>query len=234
MMASLARQAQVVHAHDGRSHTLAAAVTPERLVVSRRWLSLTWRNYRIPLEIQARGSLHHDPSEFVKAILESGGVPGSKISVVYDGVPEQQASPGGPYIVIPDLVDAGKGRISGDRRRQTCGCAGHCLARSRRTYIGICVRVSLAIESLGSAVLLAMAAGVPVIASNIGGLLEIVEHERTGLLTANTVGSRRDALRRLIGDPELARRISTSARANVANNFPRIEWSRALSRFTRR
>ena len=52
-------------------------------------------------------------------------------------------------------------------------------------------------EGLGSAVLLAMAAGVPVIASNVGGLPEIVEHERTGLLTENTAQAIANAIRRL-------------------------------------
>ena len=43
-------------------------------------------------------------------------------------------------------------------------------------------------EGLGSAALAAMASGVPVIASRVGGLPEVVEHERTGLLVkrANT------------------------------------------------
>ena len=40
-------------------------------------------------------------------------------------------------------------------------------------------------EGLGSAALLAMSAGVPVVASRVGGLPEIVLHENTGLLTAN-------------------------------------------------
>jgi glycosyltransferase involved in cell wall biosynthesis len=40
-------------------------------------------------------------------------------------------------------------------------------------------------EGLGSAALRAMAAGVPVVASRVGGLPEIVEHDKTGILTDN-------------------------------------------------
>jgi glycosyltransferase involved in cell wall biosynthesis len=74
-------------------------------------------------------------------------------------------------------------------------------------------------EGLGSAVLLAMAAGVPVIASGVGGLPEIVQHERTGLLTENTPQAIAGAVRRLTEDRALARALAAQARAVVEQEF---------------
>ncbi len=219
LLASLARQAQVVHAHDGRSHTLAAAVSPQRLVVSRRVAFPLQRNLASRWKYK-RAAHYIAVSEFVKGILEAGGVPGLKISVVYDGVPEQPASSGGPYIVIPDLADAGKGRSLAIDAAKLAGAPAIVSRDLEKDLRQAAAFVYLSrSEGLGSAVLLAMAAGVPVIASNVGGLMEIVEHERTGLLTANTVEAVASAIRRLIGDPELGRRISANARANVQTNF---------------
>jgi glycosyltransferase involved in cell wall biosynthesis len=74
-------------------------------------------------------------------------------------------------------------------------------------------------EGLGSAVLLAMAAGVPVIASNVGGLPEIVQHERTGLLTENTPQAIAGAISRLTEDQAFARSLADHARAAVEQKF---------------
>ena len=54
-------------------------------------------------------------------------------------------------------------------------------------------------EGLGSAALAAMAAGVPVVASGVGGLPEVVEHERTGLIVRD--GDFAGAVRRLLEIP---------------------------------
>jgi glycosyltransferase involved in cell wall biosynthesis len=74
-------------------------------------------------------------------------------------------------------------------------------------------------EGLGSAVLLAMAAGVPVIASNVGGIPEIVEHERTGLLVENSSGAIAAAIRRLYDDRVLAQSLAVEARRTVEQRF---------------
>jgi glycosyltransferase involved in cell wall biosynthesis len=70
-------------------------------------------------------------------------------------------------------------------------------------------------EGLGSAVLLAMAHGVPVIASNVGGLPEIVWNGTTGLLVDNTPQAFESAIRRLDADPRLVEQMIRSARAMV-------------------
>ena len=67
-------------------------------------------------------------------------------------------------------------------------------------------------EGLGSGILLAMAQGIAVIASNTGGIPEIVAHEKTGLLVENTVASVGRALDRLSGDRGLCRAMGEAGR----------------------
>ena len=71
-------------------------------------------------------------------------------------------------------------------------------------------------EGLGSAILLAMAHGLPVVASRVGGIPEIVRHEETGLLVP--ADSRQDlapAVRRLLESEDLRRRLGQAAREFV-------------------
>src|SRR5579862_494576 len=107
-LVSLASDANIVHAHDGRSHTLAAGLAAKRLIVSRRVAFSLQRNPASHWKYK-RAAHYIAVSEFVKRVLETGGVPASKISVVHDGVPIPQPSRGGDRIVILDLADAGKG-----------------------------------------------------------------------------------------------------------------------------
>jgi glycosyltransferase involved in cell wall biosynthesis len=67
-------------------------------------------------------------------------------------------------------------------------------------------------EGLGSAVLLAMAYGVPVVASRVGGLPEIVRHGETGFCIGNDSEQIDDALQSLLADPERARAMGQRAR----------------------
>jgi glycosyltransferase involved in cell wall biosynthesis len=66
---------------------------------------------------------------------------------------------------------------------------------------------------------MAMSAGVPVVASRVGGLREIVRHRETGLLVENRVEEIAAAIRELLADPALAQRLGDAARRAVMERF---------------
>jgi len=71
-------------------------------------------------------------------------------------------------------------------------------------------------ENCPMAVLEAGALGVPVVASAVGGIPELVEDDRTGLLVPpGDAAALADAVTRLVRDPERARRLGGAARARV-------------------
>ena len=74
-------------------------------------------------------------------------------------------------------------------------------------------------EGLGSAALLAMAAGVPVIASRVGGLVEVIEDGESGVLTENQPAAIAQAMRRILDDSPLAREMAARARRRVEERF---------------
>jgi glycosyltransferase involved in cell wall biosynthesis len=73
----------------------------------------------------------------------------------------------------------------------------------------------------------AMARGRPVVATAVGGLLDAVEHDRTGLLVPpGDAGALRVAIERLLGDAALRARLGTAARERAAEQF---SWATATA-----
>jgi colanic acid/amylovoran biosynthesis glycosyltransferase len=77
----------------------------------------------------------------------------------------------------------------------------------------------------------AMGSGVPVIASGISGIPELVEHERSGLLTPPRDGQAiADALERLQRDPALRARLGQAGREKVLSDFDLATNAAALAK----
>ncbi len=204
----------VIHAHDAKSHTWAAALEPGRLVVARRvvypvkqGLLSKWKYLRARRYIAI--------SQAVKSELERAGVPASKIDVVFDGVPAPERvipyeeRPANRFLAIckaPDLAP------SADLQLQFSPQIADDLSTAR----GL-VYLSRS-EGLGSAALLAMANAVPVVASRTGGLVEAVEDGVTGVLVdraAEVVA----AVGRLREDPEWAAKLGLAGRERALERF---------------
>ena len=75
-------------------------------------------------------------------------------------------------------------------------------------------------EGLGVAALEAMASGLPVIASDVGGLREVVEDDRTGIIVPPANPEKiASAIKRLAESPELRSQMSAAARSRVVENY---------------
>jgi glycosyltransferase involved in cell wall biosynthesis len=80
-------------------------------------------------------------------------------------------------------------------------------------------------EAFPNAVLEAMAAGLPIVASDVGGIPELVENGRTGLLVrAGQPKALADGLCELMADPARAARLGETARsvAQARYSFDRM------------
>jgi glycosyltransferase involved in cell wall biosynthesis len=105
--------------------------------------------------------------------------------------------------------------------------------RAMRGALAVCVPSVAAragdSEGLPNVVIEGMAAAVPVIGSDHGGIGEAVEHDRTGFLVppANPAAIAA-AARRLLGDPTLRSRMGLAARAAAAEHFSAVAQSRIL------
>lgn len=78
-------------------------------------------------------------------------------------------------------------------------------------------------EPFGIVALEAMAAGTPLVASDVGGLHEIVRHEQNGLKALpGNVGSLAEQIDRMLADRPLAERLARAARAEAEERYT---WS---------
>jgi hypothetical protein len=161
--------------------------------------------------------------------LIKGGVPANKISVVYDGVPvlppcvpsSQQAGNPGPHVLtIATASDPQKGLLLAREAAKMAGVQVRATSNLETDLRDAAVFVYITYsEGLGSGALMAMSAGVPVVASDIGGLPEIIIDGETGLLVPNQAAAIAAAIRKLLDNADLHRRIGSAARQTVMKRF---------------
>lgn len=83
-------------------------------------------------------------------------------------------------------------------------------------------------EAFGLVLLESLSQGTPVVASRVGGIPEVIEDGKAGLLVPpRDSGALTEALERVWADPELARRMGSWGRAEVV---PRYTWESVAAR----
>lgn len=87
-------------------------------------------------------------------------------------------------------------------------------------------------EGFPNVVIEAMASGCPVVATRVGGVAEIVEHDQSGLVVpASNPEALAEALERLAGDSELRERLALAGRSRVVERFALKRSIEAHERF---
>lgn len=167
---------------------------------------------------RAAGPREHPSVVFVGRLLRGKGP-----QVLLDAVPAVLAAHPGVRVTI-----CGAGPLTDRLREQIDRLGiGHAVAltgwleaadvRRRVAAADVAVIPSVWPEAFGLSCAEAFALGTPVVASDVGGLPEMVEPDRTGLLVPpGDPGALAGAVNRLLAEPATRHRLATAARERVA------------------
>jgi glycosyltransferase involved in cell wall biosynthesis len=261
-------QADLVHAHDARSHALAigalVGISSTPLVVTRR-VPFTPRSVR--LKYGDRVARFIAISEAVRQAMLDGGIDPRRIDVVHSGIviPRAPVAPRDwrtelgwpPNTVISGVVGA-MTREKGIDQLEKIAAALQPRARAvsgivllggtatgdlkiggiRAFSAGFVDEIEPAVagldvlwhpsraEGLGTAVLDAMAMGVPPVAFGVGGLAEVIVHGESGILVPpGDASAFADAASALITDPRQREALGAGARRR-AQTFDASEMTK--------
>lgn len=217
LLGSAWRGFDLVHAHDAQSHTRAALFATMPLVVSRR-VGFPVRGSRVSRWKYNRPRLFLAISRYVAQQLKNAGIADDRITVIYDGVPVPAQPATGSAILIPATTDPEKGMALAREAARIAGVEVESSDNLTEDLPGAAVLIYLTrSEGLGSGILFAMAHGVAVIASDVGGIPELIRDGENGMLVQNEANSVADALRRLT--PAMRHSLGRAARETVIERF---------------
>jgi glycosyltransferase involved in cell wall biosynthesis len=224
-----AKEATIVHAHDARAHTMAAIASRRKFVVSRR-VAFPVRRSVASLWKYQRAARFLAVSQFVAKELQAAGIRKEKIDVVYDGVemmtPDAEWNPQNPVVALASN-DLQKGRDLVDEAAREAGVRvlfSDDLMRDL-PHGSLFVYITRS-EGLGSAVLLAMSTGVPVVASCVGGLVEVFADGVSGIFVHNDSQEISRAIRQVLDNPALAHNLIQQGKARIAECFTKEHLTR--------
>lgn len=209
----------VIHVQDASSHTMAALASRRPFLVSRRVafpVQETW----LSRKKYARPAGYLAVSQYVAKELKRVGIPSEITRVVYDGVPDVTPAAYAPHISGLASEDPGKLNPLMRQAAELAGAELH-LPESLLDAVksGLLFLYLSKMEGLGSATLFAMAAGLPVIASRVGGLPETIDEGFSGILVPNDAASIARAIMTITSDRNLQLSWSDNARRRYLAHF---------------
>ena len=211
----------LMHAHDARAHTLAALAGRVPLVVSRRVAFPISTSFASRWKY-SRAARFLAVSKFVAGRLEAAAIPPHKIDIVYDAIDAPapgEWDPQGPVVAL-ETSDPQKGRDLVERAAEIARIpiAFSSDLSKDLAHASLFLYISRS-EGFGSAALLAMTMGIPVVASGIEGLLETFEDGVSGLAVDNDPAAIAAAILRVRQSPELGQTLVANARRRMAERF---------------
>ncbi len=215
------REVDVIHAHDAHAHSVASAAGRAPVVVSRRIGEPVRRGPASRWKYR-RAAHFIAVSHYVERTLVDAGILPERISVVYDGVDPVPI----PYnaqareALALDTARSAKAKRIIEQAAQLAGIPVRFSDDLQATLPEARLFVYITEgEGLGLPILTAMANGVPVVASRVGGVPEAIADGYTGILTSNDPESVATAMARVYSNEPLARELSENGRRSVAERF---------------
>ncbi len=217
----LSSEFDLVHAHDARSHTWAAMAARRPFVVSRR-VAFPLRSSPVSRWKYGRAARFLAVSEFVGSKLRQAGIAQSKIDIVFDSAElfdMQTWTPDAPLIALA-TADPKKGRDLVERAGELANVPIVFSSDLQKDFARACAFVYISrSEGFGSAALVAMSMGVPVIASRIEGMVEAFEDGVSGLAVENDPAVIAAAMRRVRENPDFTKGLIAQGRVRVEKLF---------------
>lgn len=159
---------------------------------------------------------HADLLESIALLRDDSGLPAYRVLLVGDGPEQGNLQQLAARLWISDrVVMAG-------------------FQRNVAPYYALATIFTLPSHSEGSpnVVLEAMSAGLPVVATSVGGVPEIVEDGRTGILVpSRNPGALAEGLRQVLASQELRERLGTAAKQQADSSYTFLDYKRALTKF---